>query len=250
MEYSVLESSFCEYCDNLMDITNSISQTVLLENDIQDNESDESNKLNDNNKQEGGTKLNNLAGVQIESSDYDVSLSESVGGSNISDDEISNILDGSDTEVNLASDFDITQLNKNSAFNKLSNQHKTLVINRILEKNPKHKKNKNVSSLTSSGKESFFYCKTCGNYKLIPNKKFIFSKANDKKNKIYNYNFLNLVNDNTLPTTKKYNCINPICSTHKNPQNKNAVFYRHSDSYNIRYICKICNKFWDTYSIN
>jgi aspartate carbamoyltransferase regulatory subunit len=59
---------------------------------------------------------------------------------------------------------------------------------------------------------------------------------------------MNYVNDNTLPRTKNYNCINQNCSTHINPEIKMAVFYRHKGSYNIRYICKICDKYWNIYN--
>jgi hypothetical protein len=202
-----------------MDITNNISDTT--ENIQQDNE-------------------------QLESSDYDVSNSESIGGAStsMSDDNITTILDGSDTDVTISKFFDINELNKYSSFNKLSNEQKTLVINRILEKNPKQKTTKQIHNL----KESYFYCKSCGYNEKIPNKKFIFSRGNENKNEIYNNNILNFVNDNTLPTTKNYNCINPNCSTHSNPKIKSAVFYRHLNSYNIRYVCKICLKFWDNYS--
>jgi hypothetical protein len=234
MSYSILEGSFCKNCDNFMDITNSISNTIDVEHEHEHD-----------NEQEGGSKIHNLQGVQIESSDYDISISESIGGANISDDNISSILDGSDTDITLSKKFNINELNKNPSFNKLSNEQKTLVINRILEKNPKQKTNKQTISST---KESYFYCKSCGYYEKIPNQKFIFSRGNENKNETYNYNFLNLVNDNTIPTTKNYNCINQDCSTHKNPKTKLAVFYRHAGSYNIRYICKVCNKFWNTYS--
>lgn len=222
MSYSVLESSFCKNCDNFMDITNNISNSV------------------ESQEQEGGDVINNSSEIQIESSDYDVSISES-----ISEDNISSILGGFDTDINVSKNFNINELNKNQSFNKLSNEQKTLVINRILEKNPKQKSNKPTNTST---KESYFYCKSCGYNEKIPNQKFIFSRGNENKNETYNYNFMNFINDYTIPRTKNYNCINQNCSTHKNPETKLAVFYRHPGSYNIRYICKVCNKFWDTYS--
>lgn len=227
MSYSILKSSFCKNCDNFMDITNNISNTI---EEIQS----------------GGNNVDKLEGVIIESSDYDVSLSESTGGANnISENDLTNILDGSDTDISVSKNFNINDLNKNATFNKLSNEQKTLVINRILDKAPKQKQSK---SYVHSSKKSYFYCKSCGYNEKIPNQKFIFSRGNENKNEIYNYNFMNFVNDNTLPRTKNYNCINSICSTHVNPELKMAVFYRHKDSYNIRYICKVCNKYWDIYN--
>ena len=76
---------FCKICQNFMDITNNISGLDTMgsnpENIISESE---------DNIQEGGNQ-NNLLGVQIESSDYDVSLTESIGGSSISDNNVKNI---------------------------------------------------------------------------------------------------------------------------------------------------------------
>ncbi len=228
MSYSILESSFCKNCDNLMDITNNISDTV-------------------ENTHSGGDLINNSETTQLESSDYDVSISEFVGGnSNIADDDILNLLNGSNIDVLLSKNFDINDLNKNQIFNKLSNEQKTLVINRILENNPNQKLKQSKSN---SIKKSYFYCESCGYNEIIPNHKFIFSRGNENKNEIFNDNFINFINDNTLPRTKNYNCINSNCDTHTNPENKLAVFYRHKGSYNVRYICQICNKYWDVYEL-
>lgn len=217
-----------------MDITNNISNTL-------------------EEMQTGGNNvLDNMDDAEIESSDYDVSISEPISGiyggtssDNLSENDISNILNGSDTNVSLSKNFNINDLNKNSKFNKLSIEQKTLVVNRILENVPKQKQTK---SNLQSNKKSYFYCKSCGYNEKIPNKKFIFSRGNENKNEIFNYNFVNFVNDNTLPRTKNYNCINPNCSSHSNPEVKMAVFYRHACSYNVRYICQICNKYWDIYN--
>lgn len=245
MSYSVSESSFCKNCDNFMDITNNVSNIteIIQQEGGEGGEEGGEEKDEDKSYAKNNSIIKNTSLVHMESSDYDVS--ESIGGSVISDDNISTILDGSDMDITLSKNFNIGELNKNPSFNKLSNEQKTLVINRILEKKPKQKTTKQTHDLT---KESYFYCKSCGYTEKIPNKKFIFSRGNENKNLSYNYNFLNLINDQTLPRTKNYNCINPNCSTHKNPETKIAVFYRHLGSYNIRYICGVCNKFWDTYS--
>ena len=237
MSLSIRESSFCKNCENFMDITNNISGLDTMgsnpENIISESE---------DNIQEGGNQ-NNLLGVQIESSDYDVSLTESIGGSSISDNNVKNILNGDDVDLELKN-FNIKDLNKIPLFNKLSNNQKTLVINRILEKIPKQKNAKSTENIT---KESYFYCKSCGYNEKIPEKQFVFSRGDEKNDNIYNYKFTNYKHDNILPRTKNYNCINDKCSTHKNPAIKYAVFYRNKDSYNTRYICTVCDKFWDTF---
>jgi hypothetical protein len=216
------QSSFCKNCENFMDITNNISSVELDKNLIGGN-----NNLN-----------------QMDSSDYDVSQSDMVGGGpHLSDTNVNDILNGSDVDFDMKK-FDINNLNKNTTFNKLSNNQKTLVINRILEKVPKNK-NKQLDNVIN--KDSYYYCKSCGHTEIIPPKQFIFSRGDEKNDDFYNYRFRNYIHDNTLPRTKKYNCINDNCATHENPSLKLAVFYRQKKSYNIRYICTVCNNFWNTF---
>lgn len=219
------QSSFCKNCENFMDITNNISAT---ETEIAQN---------------GGYIYENNLG---ESSDYDVSATEMSGGGEefISDTNVNDILIGNDIGFDIKN-FNINELNKNPAFNKLTNNQKTLVINRILEKMPKGKNQKKTD--VSSGKESYFYCKSCGYNEKIPAKHFIFSRGNERNDDFYNYRFIDYVHDKTLPRSKNYNCINEKCSTHKNPSLKMAVFYRQKNSYNVRYICTICNSYWNTF---
>lgn len=190
----------------------------------------------------GGHYSFNSNDVVIESSDYDVSLSEITGG-NISDNYVNDILNGSDTDLDIKN-FNINDLNKNTVFNKLSNNQKTLVINRILEKIPK---NKTKQPENVVNKDSYFYCKSCGYNEIIPPKQFIFSRGDEKNDDFYNLRFKNYIHDDTLPRSKKYNCINDKCPTHSNPALKLAVFYRQKNSYNVRYICTVCNNFWNTF---
>ena len=232
------QSSFCKNCENFMDITNNISF-------IDDEKNLQGGGLDDrfDNNHKNLNKNINLNSQSVESSDYDVSITESFGGAGISDSNVNDILNGSDTDLDIKN-FNINDLNKNTTFNKLSNNQKTLVINRILEKVPKNK-NKQVENI--SNKDSYFYCKSCGYNEIIPPKQFIFSRGDENNDDFYNYRFKNYIYDNTLPRSKKYNCINDKCPTHKNPSLKLAVFYRQKGSYNVRYICTVCNNFWNTF---
>lgn len=242
MSRLIQQSSFCKNCENFMDITNNIS-------------------IVDTDKIGGGIGgdgvLEDFGEIPTESSDYDVSLGMGLGinnflhegggevgeESNLSDNNLNDILNGSDVEFDVKN-LNINNLNKNQTFNKLSNLQKTLVINRILEKIPKTK-TKQPENIVK--KDSYYYCRTCGYTELIPDKQFIFSRGDEKNDDFYNYKFKNYIHDNTLPRTKKYNCINDKCSTHQNPSSKYAVFYRQKNSYNIRYICGICESFWNTF---
>ena len=94
---------------------------------------------------------------------------------------------------------------------------------------------------------AYYYCNNCGHYNNIPNETMVFNlkdKIIDKE--IITNTYLNFKNDNTLPFTKRYNCINKDCSTHKNPETKKAVFYRkNQNTYKLKYICTICNYYWE-----
>jgi hypothetical protein len=144
----------------------------------------------------------------------------------------------------------MNELSKISYFNKLDSNQKTLVINRLYEKIPKNQKiPKNTEAFT--GKDSYFYCKNCGYNEKIPDRTFIFSRSSTNNNEnSYNTKFINFKYDNTLPTTKKYNCINKDCKTHKDPILKKAVFYRFGGTYAIRYICTVCDYYWNTLTEN
>lgn len=246
MSRLIQQSSFCKNCENFMDITNNIS-------------------IIDTDKIGGGIGgdgvIEDFGEIPTESSDYDVSMrtdgiennnslyeagtgAKTVDGEiNLSDNNLNDILNGSDVEFDVKN-LNINNLNKNPTFNKLTNLQKTLVINRILEKIPK---NKTKQSENIVKKDSYYYCRSCGYTELIPHKQFIFSRGDEKNDDFYNYKFKNYIHDNTLPRTKKYNCINDKCPTHQNPSSKIAVFYRQKNSYNVRYICGVCESFWNTF---
>jgi hypothetical protein len=179
--------------------------------------------------------------------DSDISLSESdiisKKKSDITETELTTILDKINIDIG-KNKFNISELNKNPTFNKLNNNQKTILINKILDNEPKS--NKKID--TSLIKECYLFCKNCGYSEKIPPKMFIFSRGDHNSEDNTNYNFLNYVNDNTLPFTKNYNCINDKCLTHTQIDIKKAVFYRFNNTYNIKYICTICNNHWNTFN--
>jgi len=224
---------FCKICENFMDITNNVA--IPNNNPIE-------NILDI----VGGGKYEQNNDI---SSDYDVSSenpSKKKKGVVLTEEDIINILNGKDLGFEL-DNFNLNELSKISYFNKLNPNQKTLVINRLYEKIPKNQKIPKNTEVTNSGKDSYFYCKKCGYNEKIPHKMFIFSRTNESSSEdSYNTKFINYKYDNTLPFTKKYNCINKDCITHKEPASKKAVFYRFGGTYAIRYICTICNNYWNT----
>lgn len=211
---------FCKICQNFMDITNSIDNNQIGSANI--DEKDLSS-----------------------SSDYDVSESSSEINQIDIDKLLLNIFGNNDNET--LKSVNIDELIKNPIFNKLPNNHKNIIINKINEKSKSELGIISKSTDSVVSKECYFYCKTCGYHEIIPDRTFIFSRGNEKKDDIYNFNFINYKNDSTLPNTKKYTCVNDKCSTHKEPKLKNAVFYRQKSSYTTRYICTVCDSFWNTF---
>jgi hypothetical protein len=224
---------FCKICENFMDITNNVSIPNV-------------NPIEDILNVVGGGKNEDI------SSDYDVSSdvnSKKKKGVVLTEEDIVNILTGKDLGFEL-DNFNLNELGKIPYFNKLNSNQKTLVINRLYEKIPKNQKIPKNTEITG-GKDSYFYCKNCGYNEKIPEKMFIFSRTNESSNEeSYSTKFINYKYDNTLPSTKKYNCINKDCLTHKEPSTKKAVFYRYAGTYAIRYICTICNYYWNTITEN
>jgi hypothetical protein len=154
----------------------------------------------------------------------------------ITEDDINNLLNNG--EIN----FDITQESYNNLieselFNSFDNNVKTKIINRLMDKLNKNKKNnKNIVS----NKNYYFYCNNCGFNVDIKPQTLIYSNITTN----IDNNFLNYKHDKTLPKTKNYTCVNEKCTTHKNPLTKEATFYRIDKTYDIRYICHICDSYW------
>ena len=112
-------------------------------------------------------------------------------------------------------------------------------------KNNKNSKKMNDDEINVFDK-SYYYCNNCGYTNTIKNNTIIYNKkTNQIDNEIIKKNYLNYKHDNTLPTTKNYNCINKKCETHNKPEIKNAIFYRNSlNNYTLIYVCSICDSFW------
>ena len=253
---------FCQTCSNFMDITNNIIQIDKQEGGNAIDNIDENDNIDDNNDIEsdddvkgmvGGKKDNTNNVVKdddlIEEIDDDESSSYDVNSdSRIINLDIDNFLKDKYIQTNLKN---INELFKAPILSKYSSNQKTIIINKILDANPEIKntiKQNKKDSTNNQGqnKTSYYYCKNCGHNEKIPNSTFIFSRGNEKNDNKINYKFLLYKNDNTKPFSRKYTCINKNCKTHKNPEIKKAVFFSNSGTYSKKYICTICESFWDT----
>lgn len=96
---------------------------------------------------------------------------------------------------------------------------------------------------------AYFICKNCqfvtklnGGTKLY--------EVSIKSEALENTNDSEKLNDLTLPRTKDYVCINKTCKSQKNTKDKEAIFFRpFRNSYELKYICTLCNESWLTGSV-
>lgn len=102
--------------------------------------------------------------------------------------------------------------------------------------------NPELAQSESAKNSAHFICNNCGYNDLIEPGTMIYSKTTEKVDLLSQKN-KELLYDQTLPITRNYVCINNKCNTHKDPNNKEAVFYKHNNK--ITYICKICETDWD-----
>lgn len=179
--------------------------------------------------------------------------------SNLTEDDIDNIVKNNIHNVKISSkNFDMDDLYKNQYFNKLTDNEKTLVMNRIDDKisklktkiKPSSKSKTNSQQLNQNTtknvykKESYFYCKSCGYSITILPKTLIFSRGSANKYFSKGQEFYNDVS--IYPISKNYNCLNKNCKTHKEPSLKNAVMHRTPGEYVINYKCNECDYTWNT----
>jgi len=92
---------------------------------------------------------------------------------------------------------------------------------------------------------AYFVCNNCGYHEKIKPQTLIFSRINnDKIQDIVVEDYSYMIHDSTLPRTKEYTCTNTNCDTHKKPALKEAVFFRASKSFQLIYICTVCQTIW------
>ena len=92
-------------------------------------------------------------------------------------------------------------------------------------------------------------CTSCGENYILHPETVIYSLNFGKQLTSFNDDDIDLkLYDQTLPRTKDYICVNSDCETNKksfNNANKEAVFYRASKSYHMKYACLNCKTSWN-----
>jgi hypothetical protein len=148
---------------------------------------------------------------------------------------------------NIDNVFELLKKNKNLKNYKLEN----ISIDDI-KKNKKYKKldendKNNIEKLIDTNiSQVSFYCKNCGFIDNINETILLYQiDLNSQKTKINSIEDNKLISLNPmLPRTKDYNCKNINCITHKDTTNKEAVFYKENNSFNVNYVCTVCFSSW------
>jgi hypothetical protein len=127
--------------------------------------------------------------------------------------------------------FNYNELKDNLKYNKLSEEEKNNIEN--LFKNQ------------SSG--AIFYCTNCAYQENITKSIKLYEvNFKDTDQNITNIDDLKLlIHDPTLPRTKDYMCKNINCITHKDLENKEAIYFKEKTSYKLNYVCTQCYTTWN-----
>jgi hypothetical protein len=127
--------------------------------------------------------------------------------------------------------FTKEEVNKNKKYQKLKEEEK-IKFNQLFEE------------LFSSGAE--FKCNNCNFSKQITETTLLYQL--NMENKVIKISSLEenelMCKDQTLPHTHDYTCKNTSCLTHKEPNRKDAIFYKDNTSYKVNYVCTLCYYNW------
>ena len=120
---------------------------------------------------------------------------------------------------------------------------KTTDKEKILEQYDNMRSNKQIIS------KYIIKCTSCGENYILHPETIIYSLNFGKQQTSFNDDNIDLkLYDQTLPRTKDYICPNSKCETNKksfNNNDKEAIFYRASKSYHMKYACVNCKTSWN-----
>ena len=133
--------------------------------------------------------------------------------------------------------IEVSNLEKNSKYKKLSDSDRIKVYNKITE-------NLYLNKSSTSDQLASFICNNCSYNKEITSSLTLYKKSYRETNNKINYDINTnelLKNDPTLPRTRNYSCKNISCLTNDSKNktiNKEAVFFR-ENGFDIKYLCSM-----------
>ena len=181
---------------------------------------------------------------QIGSSDTKHKSESPITVSSLSDDEpvldklIRQILNKDDVNISSTSTITLTQLSKNQSYNKLTAANKEIVFTKINAMiNNKDSKQKGGNN----DKAAYFICNNCGNFEPIAPGTLILKKIVGVADTTVDNSILSdMIYEPYLPRTRNYICKNKDCVSHKDHSQREAVFKRVGNTFNVVYTCVAC----------
>lgn len=147
----------------------------------------------------------------------------------------------------LIQNVDVDKLMRSEEYQRLTDDDKNHVYNKIQDALPLNKKRISKETKTKKSEYKMFYlCKNCLFHRELQPKTKIYSKfyktkvEDIKDTKDYSH----MVDNPILPRTKEYNCLNDECLTHKKPDLKEAVIITNREKQTVYYVCTVCKTQW------
>lgn len=187
---------------------------------------------------------NFTADFTVSSDTLSSDILSSDGGDSISN-IINKLLDNISISPDSIANLSVSDFTKHPLYKSLDSTSKSLVFNKLQDLLPKHKKKiMHAKSSRPFVGNAFFVCNNCGYAKKISEGTRIFSRGSDSASHAssLDINVDDMIYNSIepVPYTRKYNCPNNKCPSHKNPAKREAIFFRLGNSLNIRYICTTC----------
>lgn len=128
--------------------------------------------------------------------------------------------------------FSINDLSNNPKFKKMDKESQKFIITRYDE----------LKNASTGRHSAFFQCNSCGYSKAIKPGTLLFNRSYVIEDIVEDPRMKTI--DPTLPRTKDYVCRNDKCESHKNLDLKEAVFFRKKNSFQLTYVCCLCETAW------
>lgn len=124
----------------------------------------------------------------------------------------------------------IENLQNDEYFNVLTNEDKKKVLDYV-----------NGAEDEDRASYAIFACPSCNYRKPVePGTVIYTTNADDEYKSPYSQN---MKYSQILPHTRNYICKNKNCESHKNPEKREAKFYRKNKKYDVVYICTTCETY-------
>ncbi len=188
--------------------------------------------------QKGGT----LGDQELVGEVSDTSSDNLLGGQDAYEAIIKSIINKEEA-VGDVSKLSVENLVKSPAYKRLKTKQKEYVYNTIQDLLPKEDKKLLQEKADKFGDQNraFFVCNNCGFLKKIEPKTLIFSRTSETISQSYNVqDFSDMLDSDILPITRKYDCPNEKCESHKDTSKLEASFFRLNNTNKVKYICRTC----------